>query len=86
MARVAASDFDGDKLTYEWEILHESTDLKDGGDFETKPSAVKVQVISKRNQSLQFFTPEESGNYRIFVYVYDGKNHAATANIPFKIQ
>jgi len=86
MARVAASDFDGDKLTYEWEILHESTDLKDGGDFETRPSAVKVQVISKRNQSLQFFTPEESGNYRIFVYVYDGKNHAATANIPFKIQ
>ncbi len=85
-AYVSASDLDGDYLTYHWEILYESTDLKDGGDLESKPSAIEVKVIKKNNQSLEFISPAKSGNYRIFVYVYDGQNHAATANIPFQVK
>jgi len=85
IADVSASDLDGDYLTYHWEVLYETTDLKDGGDLEAKPSAVEVKAIEKNNQRLQFVSPEKSGNYRLFVYIYDGKNHAATANIPFKV-
>jgi len=85
-AYVSASDLDGDYLTYHWEILNKSTDLKDGGDLESKPSAIEVKVIKKNNQSLEFISPAKSGNYRIFVYVYDGQNHAATANIPFQVK
>ena len=32
---------------------------------------------------IQFITPSKQGPYRLFVYIYDGENHAATANIPF---
>ena len=86
IAHTSASDLDGDYLTYQWEVLYETTDLKDGGDLEAKPSAVEVKAIEKNNQSLQFVSPEKSGNYRLFVYIYDGKNHAATANIPFQVK
>ena len=30
--------------------------------------------------------PKASGAYRLFVYVADGKNKVATANIPFYIK
>jgi hypothetical protein len=40
-AEVKSSDPDGDKLTYSFEILHESTDLKDGGDLENRPQTVQ---------------------------------------------
>ena len=86
IAYAPASDLDGDYLTYHWEVLYEPTDLKDGGDLEEKPSAVEVKVIEKNNQSLQFIGPEKPGDYRLFVYIYDGENHAATANIPFQIK
>ena len=86
IAYASASDLDGDYLTYHWEVLYETTDLKDGGDLEAKPSAVEVKAIEKNNHSLQFVSPGKSGDYRLFVYIYDGKNHAATANIPFQVK
>jgi hypothetical protein len=84
-ATVVATDPNEDPLTYSYEILHESTDLKDGGDFEERPSSVQWKKRISENGKLRFTIPQEEGTYRIFVYVHDNKNHVGTANIPFRV-
>jgi hypothetical protein len=84
-ASFKIQDFENDTLNYRWEILQESTDLKDGGDFENRPEAVEFTVISDKEGELKFKISAEKGAYRLFGYADDGHGHAATANIPFKI-
>jgi len=85
LASIKIQDFENDILNYQWEILYESTDLQDGGDFEKRPDAVEISVISDSNGQLKFKAPKDKGVYRLFAYVDDGKKQAATANIPFKV-
>ncbi|MBR9919224.1 MAG: DUF4434 domain-containing protein [Bacteroidetes bacterium] len=81
------TDPDMDQLTFKWELLPESTDIKSGGDAESRPDAVDVSIIEdKRSGKLIFKAPKKEGAYRMFVYVYDGHGNAATANIPFFIK
>ena len=85
VANIQIKDFENDVLNYNWEMLPESTDLKDGGDFENKPKAVEFEIISKTDGNLVFKAPTIKGPYRLFAYVKDGNNNTATANIPFKV-
>ena len=85
LASLKIKDFENDKLNYRWEILQESTDLKDGGDFENRPKAVQFKIINSNEGQLKFNAPTKKGAYRLFGYVDDGNEHAATANIPFKV-
>lgn len=80
------SDPDQDALDYRWELLPESTDLKDGGDRESRPAAIKSFVLTAEAGKLSFSTPDKEGAYRLFVYVSDGNNNVATANIPFYVK
>jgi hypothetical protein len=83
--KVQTSDPEHDPLSYRWEVLPESTDLKTGGDFESKPKAQPglIQAPTKAETALK--APATPGAYRLFVYVFDGHNHAAHANIPFYV-
>ena len=83
-ARVNIKDFENDTIDYTWEILPESTDLKDGGDYEERPKAIALDIISKKEGELSFKAPKK-GTYRLFIYANDGQNHSATANIPFMV-
>jgi len=85
-AKVTAKDPNQDILTYSYEILHESTDLQDGGDHEERPPVVQWKKSSNQNGEITFTIPDEEGQYRVFVYVHDNKNHVATANIPFQVK
>lgn len=85
LTSIKIRDFENDKLNYRWEILFESTDLHDGGDFENRPDAVEFTTVNVNEGILKFKAPTEKGAYRLFVYVNDGKQHTATANIPFKV-
>lgn len=85
-ARANVSDPDGDPILYKWEVLHESTDLKTGGDFETRPESVAAVLKDPTKAEVSMKAPEKSGAYRLFVYAYDGKGHAAHANIPFFVE
>jgi hypothetical protein len=85
LASLKITDFENDRLNYRWEILPESTDLQDGGDFEKRPETVQFTILSDTNGELKFIAPSVKGNYRLFGYADDGHQHAATANIPFKV-
>jgi hypothetical protein len=84
--KVEAEDPDGDPLTFVWEMLPESTDIKSGGDKESRPEAVKLPEKPNENENtFTFKSPTKEGPYRLFMYIYDGKGKAATANIPIYI-
>ena len=73
-------------LHYRWEILFESTDLKEGGDPEIRPNSVPFQIVLQQPEELLFKTPKLTGKYRLFFYLDDGISKAATANFPFQVK
>jgi hypothetical protein len=86
-ASVQSMDKDGDQLVYRWELIPESTDKKSGGDAEIAPKPVRgVFNRGTRKQSQVSFESPKPGQYRLFIYVLDGKNNVATGNIPFLVK
>lgn len=85
-ATTTVTDPDNDKLTYRWEVMPEPTQLSEGGDFEARPKSIEGLVIPGNDGSASVKTPGTEGAYRLFVYVMDGNNNVATANIPFFIK
>ena len=85
-AKVAASDPDHDPLTYRWEVMEESVETKIGGDAESKPAQVPGLIATPGQSEISLRTPNKPGAYRLFAYVFDGRGHAAHANIPFYVE
>ena len=84
-AVLKMDDIDNDPINYTWEVLPESTDLKDGGDKEERPENIDIIETTNQNGVLKFKAPVP-GQYRLFVYADDGFGHSATANIPFMVK
>jgi hypothetical protein len=84
--KVVVTDPDKDPITYRWELLPESTDLKQGGDRESRPLALPggLPVTGTKGQT-SLTTPTKPGAYRLFVYAHDGHGNVATGNIPFYV-
>jgi hypothetical protein len=85
-ARLSARDPNNDALTYSWEILEESRDLKDGGDLESKPQKLPGLISNPDKPEITLTAPTKAGAYRLFAYVFDGKGGAAHVNIPFFVE
>ncbi|MFT5140142.1 MAG: hypothetical protein ACI9H8_000986 [Lysobacterales bacterium] len=85
-ATVEAADPDGDELSYHWEIKPESNDRKQAGDFEANINNIDGLIGDQGSTSTHITTSDQPGPYRLFVYAYDGNNHAAHANIPFLVK
>jgi len=83
VANVLAIDPENDNLNYYWELLPEATKVGEGGDHEDKPEAAAFKYKQEGKGKISFSSPAKEGAYRLFVYVKDGKNKVATANIPF---
>ena len=71
-------------LNFRWEVLPESTDLKDGGDYEEKPNAIEGVLEQPNGPSIVLKAPV-AGKYRLFMIATDSDKHSATANIPFLV-
>lgn len=83
---ATAIDPDKDKLSYRWELLPEPTEVGEGGDYEAKPKAMEARIIPGINGKAILKAPAAAGIYRLFVYITDGNNNVATANIPFCVR
>ncbi|RZM25294.1 MAG: DUF4434 domain-containing protein [Pedobacter sp.] len=86
LATALASDPDQDPLKYSWELLPEATNVGEGGDHEDKPDALKFTYQEAGKGKVTINAPQKAGAYRLFVYISDGKNKVATANIPFYVK
>jgi hypothetical protein len=84
-AGVTVHDIDNDILTYKWEIRPEAKYASYAGQGEAVPKPVQ-RLIALHSVKIDFTTPSESGAYRLFVYVYDGKGHFSTGNLPFYVR
>ena len=83
-ACVEYRDPDGDHLSYEWEIVKESSDRKIGGDVEKRPDVVEGRVTEgAESDQIRFQAPQETGGYRLFVTVRDGQGSGCSENWPF---
>jgi hypothetical protein len=83
--QVVVTDPDQDKLTYQWELLLESTDLKQGGDRESRPTSLASGIPIGAGSQTTLNALLQPGAYRLFVYAHDGHGNVATGNIPFKV-
>jgi hypothetical protein len=83
-AQVTVTDPDGDPMSYVWEILEDPAqpDLK--GQAEARLPRVGTPQKGT-TPTLTVAAPTLAGQYRLFVYVLDGKGHAGTANLPFRV-
>ena len=83
-------EYDGNSpLRYEWTLLEEVINKSDGGAFEQEPKSVpifKINGAKTESNQLAFSTPEQAGEYRLFVYVYDELGNVANANLPFIVK
>jgi hypothetical protein len=84
-ALISASDHDGDELSYSWQVKPESTATQVGGDYEAQIASLEGHVLEPASREARLIAPDKPGAYRLFVYVYDGRGHAAHANIPFHV-
>lgn len=82
-ANVEVIDHEKDPLSYRWEIMEESQANTVGGDYEEMPSTFPRLILENNGAELKFKAPKKSGAYRLFVYVEDDNQGAATANFPF---
>lgn len=84
-AAVNTYDYENDSLIYKWVIMRESEATEEGGDREEIPEHIGT-IESATSSEITLTTPSDEGAYRLFVYVFDGNNHAAHANIPFFVR
>lgn len=85
-ASVQARSRSGGTLSYQWVLMHESTERTVGGDREKVPDEVNLPGLAADAPSVEFDAPQAPGNYRLFVYVREGHGVAATANVPIRVE
>jgi hypothetical protein len=86
-ATLDAFDPDNDSLFARWEIREEGIYAgKVGGEKEAEPLVVsQSNGLQPCTSTLSFVTPSTEGPFRLYVFVYDNRQHVATANIPFYV-
>ena len=82
---VVATDAENDPLAYAWSVKPESRARSVGGDPERAIPDVRGLFADATAGKTIMRAPSAPGAYRLFVTVYDGRGHAAHANLPFLV-
>ena len=85
VASVEVDDPEDDALRFEWLMMRESDATESGGDAEIVPGRVPFSSIPRREGAIALRAPEGPGPYRLYVYVGDGRDSVAHANVPFLV-
>jgi hypothetical protein len=80
---TSAEDPDGDPIHFLYELLAEPTQLGSGGSRESRPPAIS-DALRPEGPTAKLTAPAP-GQYRLFVYAFDGKGKVGTANYPFLV-
>ncbi len=82
-AKVEATSPAGVALIYRWLIYREGDKASDG----SLPEGITGLIADNSKPEISFVAPEETGYYRLLVFVYDNVNRkAASAVIPFEVK
>ncbi len=84
-AKLKVKDPDGDPLRIVWSVKPESQATQHGGDKEDDIADLDG-AVQGNGAAAEVVAPPEPGAYRLFVYAYDDKGHAAHANLPFYVE
>ena len=85
-ASVEATDAENDPLTYEWNVVAESTTTGVGGEAEAAPPSLPECTAGQTGAQATIKAPTKPGAYRLFVTVRDGKGGASKDNVPFLVK
>ena len=62
VARMEATDPDGDELRWEWTVTSESTDIKVGGEKESESPSFPHAIVAAEKGEVVIRTPNKPGN------------------------
>ncbi len=80
-------DPDADPIHIAWDLRPDlAGDPRVGGDFEESVAPLGWAVTDQRGAEATIALPNQTGKFRLFATVRDGKGSAATANLPILIQ
>ena len=82
---ISVTDPEGDALAMTWELRVDAADDRaTGAEDDAAADPLDGAIVEARpdGRSATVQLPNKPGNYRLFVYVYDGHGNAATANVP----
>jgi hypothetical protein len=79
---VIANDPENDSLTYRWELRQEEYKYYETGIFQHN---MKYYFSQDDLATIEFIAPKQEGDYRLFVFVFDGQGNFSTQNIPFYV-
>jgi hypothetical protein len=83
---VDASDPDGDTLRYQWALMAEIKRKAPDGSKVTDLKPIGGRITGDTTSKAKIQTPSETGAYRVFIYVYDDRGNASSANMPFYVE
>ena len=84
-ARADAMDPEGDPIVWRWSVLPEKTQ-HDAGKHPKMPDSIDGAIIATEADHASIKAPARAGVYRLYVWITDGKGHAATGNAPFEVK
>lgn len=87
MVEAEVSDPDQEPVRLVWEVRKDVSDNPShGGDFEEGAPPIPGTVGESHGNSATIILPPDPGNYRLFVYAYDGKGKASTMNLCLRVE
>ena len=84
--KLQTKDLEGDDLNVRWVVTGEADSYVTGGDKQVAPEEIEGAIIEANLTGAKVKLPAESGIYRVYAYVDDGNNGAATANISLRVK